>query len=199
MLNNREDIKVKEFTMSKLKKEKGSLTLEAAIVMPIFFLLMLFMYGILMIFSGQELISHALLQSSESLSLDSYATEIIGGTGLDNAKSAVNSLYQTIVSTDTQHKQYFSSTEKWYEGEVESEAKMRFIGYFSGGDEEKAESLLQIVGVENGLNGLDFSESYIDENNDLHISVKYTQRFIFDMGGNLTFQQSMGAVAHMWE
>ena len=78
------------------KNERGSVTLEASLVLPIFIFIFLFCYGILMMFSGQQLISHALLQSAESLSLDSFASEKIGDTGLESAKSAVNMLYESI-------------------------------------------------------------------------------------------------------
>ena len=45
-----------------IRNEKGLLTLEAAMVLPIFVFLLLFLYGIMMMFSGQEMIAHAMFQ-----------------------------------------------------------------------------------------------------------------------------------------
>ncbi len=190
-MNNKRSITVK-------KNERGSVTLEASLVLPIFIFIFLFCYGILMMFSGQQLISHALLQSAESLSLDSFASEKIGDTGLESAKSAVNMLYESIIS-NSENKEYFSSNEKWYSGaDVSEEAKKRFLGYFSGGDESKAASVLSIVGINDGWSGMTFHDSYITDDGDLHVIVNYEQKFLFDFGGLTVFDRKMEVIAHMW-
>lgn len=183
-----------------MKKEKGSLTLEASLVLPIFIFLFLFMYGIMMMFSGQQLISHALLQSGESLSLDSYSTEKLGDSNLESAKGAVNTLYEGLIANDSENKKYFMSNSKWYKSDnIKEEVKNRFLGYFCGGDTDRASGLLSVVGVQDGLKGLNFDKSYIDKNNDLHVIVTYEQKFLFDMNGRVSFTRKMEAVTHMWE
>lgn len=62
-------------SVKKRKSEDGTISLEACIVVPIFIFLILFIYGFIVMFMGQQMISHSMLQSAESLSLDSYGTE----------------------------------------------------------------------------------------------------------------------------
>ena len=57
------------------KNERGAVSLEACIVLPIFIFVLMFFYGLMVFFSGHQLLSHSLIQSAESLSLDPYATE----------------------------------------------------------------------------------------------------------------------------
>ena len=56
-------------------KEEGSITLETALVLPIFFFMFLFIYGLFSVYSSQNRMTHALIQSAKSLSLDSYMAE----------------------------------------------------------------------------------------------------------------------------
>lgn len=64
-------------SVKKRKSEDGTISLEACIVVPIFIFLILFIYGFIVMFMGQQMISHSMLQSAESLSIDSYGTEKI--------------------------------------------------------------------------------------------------------------------------
>lgn len=61
-------------SVKKRKSEDGTISLEACIVVPILFSYT-FIYGFIVMFMGQQMISHSMLQSAESLSLDSYGTE----------------------------------------------------------------------------------------------------------------------------
>lgn len=177
-------------------KEQGSVTLEASITLPIFIFLLLFMYGFIMMFTGQQLIAHALLQSSQSLSLDSYATETIGAEDYEKAKGLVRGLYNSVLTT---HSENFSSSKAWYKDDSAEEViKKRFIGFFADGDEEWADNMLKTVGVKEGMDGINFKECKVGDDNDLHIKIKYTQRFLFDLNGAASFDREIEVVAHMW-
>ena len=183
--------------MNRKKNNKGSITLEASLVLPIFIFLLLFMYGIIMVFSGKELMSHAALESAQSLSLDSFANEKIGGPGFENSKTMVNQLYSSLL-TDSKNGSHFSSNDKWYSGNVSGAVESRFWGYFIGGSSSKANKLLPMIGIKEGTSGVRFSSSYKDGDNNLHIIVEYDQQFMFDMGGTLSFPRRVEVVSHMW-
>ena len=180
-----------------IRNEKGLLTLEAAMVLPIFVFLLLFLYGIMMMFLGQEMIAHAMFQSSESLSFDSYATDKFSTGSYESAETLLKGMYESFL---TNKDEKYSSSDKWYEDKEKTKkvAKNRFLGYFCGGDEEWSSSFLNITGVKGGLDGIDFSETYIDDNRNLHLIVKYKQYFLFDFGGNVDFDRKSEVVAHMW-
>ena len=62
-------------------------------------------------------------------------------------------------------------------------AKERFIAYFAGGDKDKADELLKRYRIKDGLDGLDFSESTIDDAGNLSLKVTYTVEYLFDYKG----------------
>lgn len=180
-----------------IKNEKGLLTLEAAMVLPIFVFFLLFLYGLMMMFSGQEMIAHAMFQSSESLAFDSYATDKFSTGSYESAETLIKGMYESFL---TNKDSKYSSSTKWYENKEETKkvSKERFLGYFCGGDKEWSSSFLSITGVKGGLDGIDFSGTYIDSNRDLHLKAKYKQYFLFDFGGNVDFDREVEVVAHMW-
>ena len=184
--------------MKRIKNEKGMMTVEACMVLPLFMMLLLFFNGLIIMFSGQQMISHALLQSSNSLSMDAYANDIIGENDFTSSKNLVNKIYASVAAS-TPSPKYFTSDQKWYlDGDkIKKEARNRFIGYFSGGDEDYVKDMLDTIGVVGGLDGITF-EGEVDGNNDLKITVKYKQKFLFDINGLVTFDRKINIVTHMW-
>lgn len=180
-----------------IKNEKATITLEACMVLPVFLFILLFMYGIIMFFSGRQLISHAAFQAGQSLSLDSYAIETYGMEDHQIVESFVNDMYSSMV-TDSKSSQYFHSDEKWYEGKISNEVENRFWGYFAGGNSSKTKKLLGLIGIKGGPSSIKFSSSSIYANNDLHVILEYNQRFVFDLGGRIEFPVKTEIVSHMW-
>ena len=192
--------------MLKLKKqEQGVVSLEACIVLPIFIFVLMFFYGFIVFFSGHQVLSHALLQSAQSLSLDPYATERLNTSweGMEKGKDLVEAMY---AAAFTSRDDYFSSNEKWYADNndlMRDTVKKRFLGYLVGSGtssevEQKANNKLEAIGVQNGLSGLDFSETKIDEDI-LTITIKYKQEFIFDFQGLATFDRQQTISVTLWD
>lgn len=186
------------FIGSNKKNENGVISLEACIVIPIFVFLIIFVYGFILFFSGQQLISHAVIQSSESLSLDSYATEKVNLSDEDEISSdeVFAVLYGKAMQFDSEN---FSSSKKWYNDSstVPQTAKDRFVGFLSDGDTDEANDLLENFGIVGGLNGLDFSSSRV-ENGKLIINIKYKQEFIFNFQGYAAFDREITHTSKMW-
>ncbi len=174
------------------KNEKGVITLEACIVVPFFIFLMLFVYGFIVMFMGRQAMSHALLQSAKSLSLEAYAIDNLDGGGGKNIKQ----VFTELSITDDEH---FASTAKWFsddKAQLQSIVEDRFIGYL-GGTQSQAEAQLELFGVKDGWNGMDFSATTV-ENGVLTIHVKYQQEFIYDFNGLLAFDRELSVKMKLW-
>lgn len=166
-----------------MKKDKdatsGSIMIETSIVLPLFILVFLFIYGIFTITSAQNQMTHSLIQASKSLSLDSYSIENIAS--YDKAQSFWSDLggYISEFLDSSNDEKYFTSSSDWYnEGVDTTVVKNRFIGYLTGGDESAADEKLENFGVIGGLDGISFEMQVVDE--DLTITMKYEIQIWFD-------------------
>lgn len=181
--------------MKKIKNEKGTITLEACVVVPIFIFLIMFVYGFMVMFLGTHAVSHALVQCAESMSLDSYATDMLSHDGDATTGSVLISVYGSVARLGSEN---FSSDEKWYDGgDVGAEAENRFIGFIADGDESNADEWLEMFGIKGGCDGLDFSGSNVTDGV-LTINVKYTQEFVYGTEDISGFDRDLTVKAKMW-
>ena len=58
--------------MKQRKKQSGSVTLETAIILPIFVIMFMAVIGLFRVVVAQNQMTHVLVQTTKSLSLDSY-------------------------------------------------------------------------------------------------------------------------------
>lgn len=172
------------------KKERGSMTLEASIVVPIFVSVMLLVNGFFVFFIGQQMMSNALVQSAKSLSYDPYAIERTGDSNF--IADLIPFLYDAFNAGGGN---YVLSNEWYKEGNIEDVVKERYVLYLSPTD---ADELLKSFGVKDGLEGLDFSESSYSEGV-LTVKIKYTQDFVFNILGLASFDDSMQVKVRMFE
>ncbi|MDD4095864.1 MAG: hypothetical protein PHP22_06450 [Oscillospiraceae bacterium] len=173
------------------------ISIEACIVLPIFIILLMFIYGFFILFAGQNIIAHALIQSAQSLSLDSYSHEKLDAGATDSGPALIGGIFNTFFVTD----EYYTSNSKWYSEDIASMndvIKKRFIGYLVVNPTDgKADVLLDYLGVEDGLDGFDFSLSEIDGDY-LTVTVTYKQKFIFDFGDRVTMDMQQSIKVKMW-
>ncbi len=187
------------------KNEHGAVSLEACIVLPIFIFVLMFFYGLMVFFSGHQLLSHSLIQSAESLSLDPYATEQlkISWDEMEGGEDLVQAMY---ADAFTSQDPYFSSNEKWYAENSDlliPTVRSRFLAYFVGSGtssemEKAADERLKTIGVQGGLDGLDFSGTKI-EGNTLTIVIKYKQEFVFNFQGLAAFDRQQSITITLWD
>lgn len=180
------------------EKRQGSITLETSIVLPIFIFIILFVIGLLQVVVAQNIISHALVQSTKSLSMDSYLTENVESAAEAGTKfwgglsDMVLDLYR--LNCD----EYFSSQTDWYKSSTgnASVAKKRFIGYFANGSESNAKELAKQLGIINGLDGIVFEMSIAEE--DVIVTISYQIQIWFDMWdlGKIPIKQSI--TSRLW-
>ena len=194
--------------MKRENTEKGSVTIEAAIILPIFCALFMALNGFFFVFNAQNQIAHALVQSATSLGMDSYANNQIA-SGLDGANGFWGSLsdllqdgYRRFFSS-----KYFSSPNDWYAGIKKGmgaalgmgndDAKRRFVAYLTGDtSDSKANQKLKAFGVERGLDGMNFKVE--SSGGDVTLTVTYKMGVWFDMFGKKKMDVTQSAKAKMW-
>ena len=177
----------------------GSVTLELSLVLPIFILFFLFVYGLFAIVSAQNTITHALIQSTKSLSLDSYLTENVSSVAESSEVTFWSNLSDMVIDlVRVNNDPYFSSREDWYKtGKANTVARQRFIGYLTGGDEVAADEMCKALRVENGLSGITFDAKV--ENDELTVTIKYSLKYWFDFAGLGTIPMEQTIRTRMWK
>ena len=173
-----------------LLKERASVTLEAAIILPIFCFLFMALNGVFFVFSAQNQVMHALVQTANSLSLDPYWNE---KTGVENPN--VSNMLQNFERSITQDKS-FSYTESWHKNETVSSGVLedRFYSYFTGdGNKLSAYTKLKKLGV---VGNMELSGTV--NNGDLTLVAKYKMKFWFNLFKTEPLDLSQKVKVHLW-
>ena len=174
----------------KLLRERASVTLEAAIILPIFCFLFMALNGVFFVFSAQNQVMHTLVQTANSLSLDPYWNEKIS---LENTSvSTILQRFERYVVRD----QSFSSAESWHKNETVSSDVLedRFYSYFTGdGNKISAYTKLKKLGV---VGNMDLSGTV--NNGDLTLLAKYKMQFWFNPFKTKPLEISQQVKVHLW-
>lgn len=189
---------VKGASMYKRYDQSGSMTLETSIVLPIFIFVFLFIYGLFSIISAQNQVTHSLVQSAKSLSLDPYLTENLNSAAEKGTAfwGGLDDMVLDLVRLD--NNPYFSSQTDWYKNENGNKqiAKDRFIGYFAGGNKEEAIRKCEELKIVGGLEGIEFKTSV--ENENLKITIKYEIQYWFDFWGMGKIPMEQSITTKLW-
>jgi len=158
------------------KREQGILTVEASIVLTLCLLFILFLFSFARVYSAQSLVSHAVLQSSDAVALESYLREeTLTGSEADVTALANRFLGITSINADS-----YTSLRS---ADVPKIAKEKFVLAVAK-NETEADEKLKKLGVKNGLAGMDFSASKMDlGNDDVIVYVTYTVEMQFPVFG----------------
>lgn len=177
--------------MKQIRDTRGVLTLEACIMVPIFVALMLVINGLFVLFMGQQILTHTLIQTAKSLALDPYSVQKMEGTS-----GNLDDMFLDLFSINNDG---HMSTEAWYEDAdgLETVVKERYLVYLKESNSAAAE-LLEVLGVEGGIGGLDFSGTTL-ENGVLTVKLKYTQNYVYDATGLASFTREIGASVKLFE
>ena len=184
--------------MDKMKQSEGSVTLETSIVLPLFIILFLGVQGLFSVVSVQNQMTHTLIQMTKSLSLDSYVMEKIESAEENETKfwGGLTDMALDIFSLGDNP--YFVSRSDWYKtGGGVNVARMRFIGYLAGGDENVAREKLRNMKIVNGLDGISFEVKTDDEN--LEVTIKYEIQYWFDFWGMGKIPMHQTVKSRLWQ
>ena len=181
--------KMKSFKES-LLRERASVTLEAAIILPIFCFLFMALNGVFFVFSTQNQVMHTLVQTANSLSLDPYWNEKIS---LEN--TSVSTILQRLERYAVRD-QSFSSAESWHKNKTVSSGVLedRFYSYFTGdGNKISAYTKLKKLGV---VGNMELSGTV--NNGDLTLVAKYKMKFWFNPFKTKPLEISQQVKVHLW-
>ena len=180
------------------EKQKGSVTLEMSVMLPLFMVVFLFIYGLFSVIAVQNQMTHTLIQTAKSLSLDSYLTENVESVAEKGTAfwGGLSDMVLDIVRLDNDP--YFTSQTDWYasEGGDTAIAKQRFIGYLSGGNMEEAKKKLEDMKIVNGLNGVVFETKV--EGEILTLTMKYEIQYWFDFFGVGKIPMEQSIKTRLW-
>lgn len=177
--------------MKQIQNTEGAITLEACIVVPIFVALMLLLNGAFVLFMGQQILTHTLIQTAKSLALDPYSTQRLGENSVET-----DDLLVDLISIGSEG---YISNEAWYDDPdaLEGIVKERYIKYLRE-ESSASTALLEILGVEGGIGGLDFSGCTLEDGM-LTLKLKYTQNYVYDATGLAAFTREIGAKVKLFE
>ncbi len=158
------------------KNEKGVLAVETSIVLTFCVLLILFLFSFARVYSAQSTVSHAVIQASDAVALESYLRE----TCFNASEEDVVKLASRITGAASISEDSFISLR---EADVATLAKEKFT-YALAKTKEEADSKLLQLGVKNGLAGVDLSASTIElGNDDVIVYATYTIQMQFPVLG----------------
>lgn len=188
------------------ESKRGVITLEACVSVLSFLILMLLLSSLFVMFMAQNATAHAVLQTTQSLSIDSYAGDKIGtgGTGsVSDVVVSIGTFFDGLFGSSNNNSD-FANNEKWYDvtsndnSKIAAAAKTRFIAYISGGDEQEADKTLKHMNVVDGISGIDFSESYI-ANNTLYVIANYKLQYNFNIWNVGDVDVKQEACSKLWK
>lgn len=184
------------------QSKKGAITLEACVSVLSFLILMLLLSSLFVMFMAQNITSHVVLQTSQSLSLDVYSTEkLMVSSGSIGSIGEYLGQFISNMCGSADNNPNFVTNDKWFDDDsenIEPTVKKRFIGYLTGGDEGKADEFLENLNVVDGLDGLDFSESYVS-NDTLYIVLKYELQYDFNIWSVGTVEVEQKTCSKLWK
>ncbi len=188
--------------LKKRKNRKGTVTLETAIFLPIFFFIFFAIFGVFGVILARHQVRHASIQTAKSLSHDSFLTEQFDTR--DESKGellykSISSLAETFIRWLFDNS-YYSTIDKWYTSSNSASGqdivKKRFIGFLAGGNKDQADKYLQTLGVKNGIDGITIQ--YWVANGELTLQVDYTVQYWFKMFGAEDIPMSHTIKTKMW-
>ena len=168
--------------------ESGMMAVEAGIGLLLFMMIMLSLYTLIPLFMAQSMIGHALQESCQSIAIETYGTSI-----LHDGKASVTDLTKGLVELfcdaksakqvsvyDNESDRSYTNDSRWFDPKgalavndaaVIEVAKERFATYLAGGT-AAADAMLENLGIEDGLDGLDFTGTCLS-GSDLTICISY--------------------------
>ena len=172
-----------------MKNHKGSdglIALETLISLTFFMFFMYFVYSYTVLFMGHNMVEHALIETGQSLALESYGIYKLNDGKMqisDLARHVVQYVTDSPVDSADGEADFYTHT-RWFEAERSNEnfnhavgdmsvIERRFRAYL-GGSQAKANQILEAFRITN----LDFSESTFNAQ-ELDLVAKYDIQLMF--------------------
>ncbi len=167
------------------KRECGMLTVESSIVLTLLLMAMLFLFSFARLYRAQNLMAHATLQTADAVALESFLRETALSSDVNDVVYLANSITNsTAISAE--------GLESLRSANLPKIAREKFVAAVAA-TEQEADIKLRSLGVRDGLDGVDFSQSYMDlGRDDVIIVAIYDLEMQFPVfgGGNLTVNKT---------
>ncbi len=190
--------------INKKKGERGTITIETCVMLPIFFFVFLAIFGVFFLLLARHQMRHAFLQTAKSLSMDSYVLESVGTLDPSDGNviqfhdsfSSMAIAFLRLLTAD----ENWTAREKWYMSDNSATGqeiiRTRFLSFLAGGDEAAAEQALEALKVKDGLDGIEFE--YTVSGGELELKMSYTLEYWFKLFGLEEVPMSHTVKMKMW-
>lgn len=142
------------------RNQRGSITLETAMVVPIFCGLFLMLNSLFFVVSTQQQVTHALIQAGNSLAMDTYLTESVESAGEQGTRfwGDLADMVIDIRNIFNPARGYYTDPTDWYATGDDNVVRRRFQAYLTAGEgpgmESEANSILKGIGIVNGMSDI---------------------------------------------
>lgn len=173
-----------------MESKKGSLTIEASIGLTAFMFIVVTILSFATVYRAQSIVSHATLQTSQSLAVESYYRETISKADSADLASKLVKFASFIGFDSAGLDDGFASIGD--EGTDYYGIIRKTFAYAIAGNVDKADKILEDAGIPEGLDGIDFSYSSVNES-DIIINAQYKVKLPFSFFGEQTISLSKSA------
>lgn len=155
-----------------MKKQEGTLTIEATISLTIYLFAMMFLVNVGHVYRAQNYMVHGLMQTGQMLAFSSYEygldNENRSNITLDDLVDAGKRLFGLLNGSTGAH-----DIKKAWRGEQYPQAAKLAFGYCAGENVSKTNQYLEKYGISGGVDSIDFAKTCCDDGN-LCLRVQYT-------------------------
>ncbi len=171
-----------------MKSRKGSLTVEASIALTAFMFIVVMVLSFSNVYRAQSIVSHATLQASQSLAIETYYRETVS-----ESKSA-DLVSKLIKLTSLIGGDLIAGLDDGFASLGDSGTNITKIikkafAYSIADNVDTADKILEDAGISDGLDGIDFSYSAIKDG-DIIVHAKYKVKMPFSFFGEMTIELS---------
>lgn len=165
------------------KKEEGIISIEASLALTTFVFCVLSLLSYMHLFVAKNVVSHAMVQTCQSLAMDSYKSQLM----VDKLNDYVLLWKELEGYTDSEAKApesaFVPEGFEWYASEASlkeavRQVSMAYLGGIEGNSKTVADELLKSLRIKDGMDGLEITNISIADG-DLSFTVKYTVELWF--------------------
>lgn len=178
-----------------MKRQDGSITLEATISLVTFCLFLLFFLNFARVFRAQNVIAHGTLNAAKNMAIENYW---LGGYSDTTIGSTVNAIWDLFADSARNSEDMYSS---WNAaGGVTDIAKQYFVDSITdtGNRYGDADERLKSLGLENGMASLDFSETKMTDQ-DITVKVSYSVKLMFPFFSIGEIKMTQSSTSRLWK
>lgn len=177
----------------------GVLTIEATISMLLFALFLLFFLNFARVYRAQNVVASGAYNAAKDLSVEYFGKTAYADTGIGYITDEIIPFVLNLFGSDNAQS---TSVSDWH-GDLAGAAKAKFGLAITAQDQTayssaRADAVLISLGIEDGLDGLDFSGTTVSGDN-VQVSISYSVKLMFPFFGISEVDMNQTAVSRLWK